>query len=217
VPLSRNRKAIVSLMTASAAIPQFGIDAEADLTELIALRGDGADFSVGDAVLRASALCLRAHPELNASFDAEAVVRHANVNLGLGIIGPEGLMVVVLRDADRLSISEIATERRRLISAADRGELRGDEVLGATFVISNLGPAGVVRFQALLVPPAAAILAVGKVQDRVRLTNTGIDGFSALTVCLSCDHRVVDGFEAALFLETFTTLLGQPTRLLAGN
>ena len=90
-------------------------------------------------------------------------------------------------------------------------------MLGATFVISNLGPAGVVRFQALLVPPAAAILAVGKVQDRVRLTNTGIAGFSALTVCLTCDHRVVDGFEAALFLETFTTVLGQPARLLAGN
>ena len=108
MPLSRNRKAIVSLMTASAAIPQFGIDAEADLTELMALRDDGADFSVGDAVLRASALCLRAHPELNASFGAETVVRHANVNLGLGIIGPEGLMVVVIRDADRLSITEIA-------------------------------------------------------------------------------------------------------------
>jgi pyruvate dehydrogenase E2 component (dihydrolipoamide acetyltransferase) len=204
-------------MTASATIPQFGIDVEPDLSELLALRDDGLDLSVGDAVLRASALALRAHPELNASFDADAVVRHAHVNLGLGIIGPEGLMVVVLRDADRLSISDIATERRRLASAAEEGELRGEEVLGATFVVSNLGPAGVVRFQALLVPPAAAILAVGKVQDRVRRTETGVESFSALTVCLTCDHRVVDGLEAALFLDTFSTLLGQPSRLLEGN
>lgn len=217
LPLSRNRRAIASLMTASAAIPQFGIDADVDLTELLALREGEGGFSLGDPVIRAAALALRAHPELNASFDDDAVVRHTRVNLGLGIIGPEGLMVVVVRDPDRLSIREVASERRRLAEAAEQGTLRGDEVMGATFVISNLGPAGVSRFQALLVPPAAAILAVGAVHEQVRFTEGGVEAFSALTVCLTCDHRVVDGLEGARFLETFTTLLEQPAQLLAGD
>lgn len=201
-------------MTASASIPQFGIDADVDLTKLVALRDAEAVFSIGDAIIRASALALRAHPDLNASFDDDAVVRHAGVDLGLGIIGSEGLMLVVMRGADRLSMSAVGAERRRLAEAAKQGKLRGDEVMGATFVISNLGPAGVSRFQALLVPPAAAILAVGTAQDRLRLTEGRVESFQALTVCLTCDHRVVDGLDGARFLQTFTALLEQPVQLL---
>jgi pyruvate dehydrogenase E2 component (dihydrolipoamide acetyltransferase) len=215
LPLSRNRRAIASLMTASASIPQFGVDADVDISELVALRENEAGFSIGDAVFRGTALALRAHPELNASFDKDAVVRHAQGNIGLGIIGPEGLMVVVVRDADRLSIEELAAERRRLADAADHGELRAEEVFGATLVISNLGPAGVARFHALLVPPAAAILAVGTVQDRVRLAEAGVEAFSAITLCLTCDHRVVDGLDGARFLKTLTALLERPSQLLS--
>jgi pyruvate dehydrogenase E2 component (dihydrolipoamide acetyltransferase) len=218
LPLSRNRRAIASLMTASAAIPQFGIDVDVDLTKLLALRdAEETVFSIGDAIIRAASLALRAHPDLNASFDDDAVVRHADVDLGLGIIGPEGLMVVVMRGADRLSMSEVGAERRRLAEAAEQGKLRGDEVMGATFVISNMGPAGVSRFQALLVPPTAAIIAVGTAQDRVRLTEGRIEGFQALTVCLTCDHRVVDGLDGARFLQTFTALLEQPVQLLGSD
>lgn len=215
--MSRNRRAIAALMAASASIPQFGLDADVDVTELLELRKENGDFSLGDAVTRAAALALRAHPELNASFDDDTIVRHGSVNLGLGIIGPEGLIVVVVREADRLSIAELATERRRLADAAEQGELRGEEVIGATFVISNLGPAGIARFQALLVPPSAAILAVGAVRERLRLTGAGVEGFSALTFCLTCDHRVVDGLDGARFLETLTNLLEQPAVLLAGD
>jgi pyruvate dehydrogenase E2 component (dihydrolipoamide acetyltransferase) len=214
MPLSRNRRAIASLMTTSASIPQFGIDAEADVTELAALRGRESTFSISDAVARATALSLRAHPELNASFDEDAVVRHSHVHLGVGIIGPEGLMVVVFRDADSLSLDELAAERIRLSEAAREGKLRGEEVLGATFVISNLGPAGVPRFQALLVPPAAAILAVGAAQERLRLAEAGVERFSSLTLCLTCDHRVVDGLDGARFLQTLKGLLEQPQQLV---
>ena len=83
-------------------------------------------------------------------------------------------------------------------------------------MISNLGPAGVARFQALLVPPSAGILAVGD-SERLRVTESGVEGFSALTLCLTCDHRVVDGLDGARFLETLTILLEQPARLLAGD
>jgi len=215
LPLSRNRRAIASLMTMSASIPQFGLDADVDITELTALREGEQAFSLGDAVVRATALALRAHPELNATFDDDAVVRLGHVHLGLGIIGPQGLMVVVFRDADTLSLEELAAERRRLDEAAREGTLRGEEVLGATFVISNLGPAGVRRFQALLVPPAAAILAVGAVQERLRFVEAGVERFSSLTVCLTCDHRVVDGLDGARFLQTLTEMLEQPQQLVA--
>jgi len=201
-------------MTASASIPQFGIDADADITGLVALREEERTFSLSDAVARAAALSLRGHPELNATFDDDAVVRHGHVHLGVGIIGPEGLMVVVFRDADSLSLEQLAAERTRLSEAARDGKLRGEEVLGATFVISNLGPAGVPRFQALLVPPAAAILAVGAVQDRLRLGDAGVERFSSLTVCLTCDHRVVDGLDGARFLQTLTGLLERPEQLV---
>lgn len=214
MPLSRNRRAIASLMTSSAVIPQFGIDAHVDITNLDALRAHERSFSISDAVLRATALALRAHPELNASFDEEAVVRHAHVHLGLGIVGPEGLLVVVVRDADRLSLEELATERARLADAAQAGKLRGEEVLGATFVVSNLGPAGVVRFQALVVPPAAAILAVGAVEDRLRLRDGSVERFPSLTLCLSCDHRVVDGLDGARFLQTLSDSLERPGQLI---
>jgi pyruvate dehydrogenase E2 component (dihydrolipoamide acetyltransferase) len=215
LPLSRNRRAIASLMTMSASIPQFGIDADVDVTELAALREREQAFSISDAIARATALALRSHPELNASFDDEAVVRHGHVHLGLGIIGPEGLILVVFRHADTLSLAELAAERGRLGEAAREGTLRGEEVLGATFVISNLGPAGVRRFQALLVPPAAAILAVGAVQERLRFGEAGVERYSSLTLCLTCDHRVVDGVDGARFLQTLTGLLERPEQLVA--
>ena len=214
LPLSRNRRAIAALMTKSASIPQFGIDAEVDVTELAVLREGKRTFSISDAVVGATALSLRAHPELNASFDDEAIVRHGHVHVGLGIIGPDGLIVVVFRDADGLSLEELAAERGRLSDAAREGKLRGEEVMGATFVISNLGPIGVPRFQALLVPPAAAILAVGGTQDRLRLGDAGgVESFSSLTLCLTCDHRVVDGLDGARFLRTLAELLEQPEKL----
>jgi pyruvate dehydrogenase E2 component (dihydrolipoamide acetyltransferase) len=217
LPLSRNRRAIASLMTTSASIPQFGLDVDVDVTHLAALREqEEATFSVSDAVVRAAALSLRAHPVLNASIDEDSVVQHARVHVGLGIIGPDGLIVVVFRDADDLSLEAVAAERVRLGNAAREGRLRGEEVLGSTFVISNLGPAGVARFQALLVPPAAAILAVGALQDRLRLTEAGVERYSSLTLCLTCDHRVVDGLDGARFLRTLADLLERPQGLAAG-
>ncbi len=201
-------------MTASASVPQFALDAHVDLTELAALRAAGPSFSFGDAVARAAALALALHPELNSSFDGDCIVRHGSVALGIGTIGPEGLLVVVVRGADRLTLEELAFERKRLAAAAREGTLRGEEVLGATFVVSNLGPAGVPRFQALVVPPAVGILAIGAVETRLRLVSDRVESYPALTLCLSCDHRVVDGLEAARFLETLVGELERPAQAL---
>jgi pyruvate dehydrogenase E2 component (dihydrolipoamide acetyltransferase) len=213
VPLTRNRRAIASLMTASAAVPQFSVDANVDLTELAAGRAAGTSFSYGDAVARAATLALIAHPELNTSFDGDCIVRHGNVHMGMGTLGPDGLLVVVVRNAERLTLEQLASERRRLANAAEEGSLRGDEVLGATFVVSNLGPAGVPHFQALVVPPVAAILAIGAVDTRLRLVDEQVRAYPALTLCLSCDHRVVDGMDAARFLGTLVRELEQPVEI----
>lgn len=212
IPLSRTRRAIAAVMTASASVPQFAVDAYVDLSALASARLAGETISYGDAIMGATARALRVHPELNASFDEDAVIRHAQVNLGLGIMGPDGLLVVVLRDADRLPVSEIAAERQRLTAAAAAGTLRGEEVVGSTFVVSNLGPAGVPRFQALLVPPSAGILAVGAVEQRLRLVEQ-VEQYPALTLCLTCDHRVVDGADAARFLDTVVEQLERPESL----
>lgn len=214
VPLTRNRRAIATVMTASAAVPQFSVDAHVDVSELAAARAAGASFSYGDAVVRAATLALVAHPELNASFADDCIVRHGNVNMGIGTLGPDGLLVVVVRNAERLTLDELASERRRLAGAAEAGSLRGDEVLGATFVVSNLGPAGVQRFQALVVPPTAGILAIGAVDTRLRLSDEQVGAYPALTLCLSCDHRVVDGMDAARFLGTLVRELERPVRIL---
>lgn len=214
VPLTRNRRAIASVMTISAGVPQFSVDAHVDLTELAAARAAGTSFSYGDAVVRAAVRALVAHPELNASFDGDGIIRHGHVHMGIGTLGPDGLLVVVVRNAERLTLEEVGTERRRLANAAEEGSLRGDEVLGATFVVSNLGPAGVPRFQALVVPPAAAILAIGAVETRLRLVDEQVRAYPALTLCLSCDHRVVDGMDAARFLQTLVRELEQPVQVL---
>jgi len=190
-PLSRMRKAIVKAMTASAAIPQFGIEMSLDMAPLAAARGRvdaGRRPSVVDALVASSARALVDHPHVNASFTEEGIVRHEQVNVAIALALDEGLISPVVMDADRRSIEELAAERKRLTAAAQEGTLTPEEILSGTFTISNLGPLGVRRFNALIVPPQAAILAVGTVED------------GQMSLTLTVDHRPLDGAPAALFL-----------------
>jgi pyruvate dehydrogenase E2 component (dihydrolipoamide acetyltransferase) len=179
-------------MSASAAIPQFTIESDADLRALGVLRdGLGADRRPGyaDVLTAACARALLEHPRINASFDGDAIVEHGEVNVGIAIAVEDGLVAPAVMGADTRTIPELAAERRRLTQAAEAGVLTPADLLSATFTISNLGPLGVRRFRALVVPPQAAILAVGRLCD---------DGRMSLS--LSCDHRVLDGAPAARFL-----------------
>lgn len=193
IPLTRMRKAIVRSMTASAAIPQFTLDAEFGLAPARALLAELASEpdrpSLSDVLVAAAALALRRHPRVNASFDEDAIVEHGEVNVCLAVAVEEGLLAPVIRGADRRTLPGIAAERRRLTAAATAGSIDPADLFDGTFTISNLGPFGIPRFRALVVPPQAAILAVG---------SAGADG--SLRVALSCDHRVVDGAPAARFL-----------------
>ncbi len=186
VPLDPMRRAIAALMTLSASVPQFTLEATAEV---------GSPESLSDLVVAACARALREHPGLNASFDGDAIVEHENVNVGIAVSVERGLLVPVIRQADRLSLPELRAERERLTAAALGAKISAGDLTGATFTISNLGPLGIERFRALVVPPQAAILAVGAAQE------------GRLALSLSCDHRVVDGAPGARFLRRVVELL----------
>jgi pyruvate/2-oxoglutarate dehydrogenase complex dihydrolipoamide acyltransferase (E2) component len=199
--LSKHRDAIVRLTTLSASIPQFPVALDVDLTAIDRVRArDPERPSYTDIVSTAAARLLRRHPMLNASFDGDAIVEHAEINLGLALDTPRGLTVVVVRAADRLSLRAFRDERVRLTVAAGEGRLRAVELTGATFAISNLGPLGIHSFQAMLVPPMAAVLAIGGVRERPFAKDGVVSATRGVSLCLTCDHRVIDGAAAARFL-----------------
>jgi pyruvate dehydrogenase E2 component (dihydrolipoamide acetyltransferase) len=210
IPLTRMRKAIVNSMGASAAVPQFTLEFEADLTALSSVRAQLKDANVRlsytDVLIAASAGGLRAHPRINASFTDDGIVEHGRINIGLAIHLPDGLITPAVLDADRLSLLEIASERQRLTASASAGTLTPQEVLNTTFTISNLGTVGVRRFRALVVPPQSAILAVGTVTQSLHIS-----------LSLSCDHRVIDGMPAALFLRELVAYLEHPGWVLTAS
>lgn len=190
-PLSRMRKAIAKAMSASAAVPQFAVEMELDVGILAAARQAVAKErrpSYADALTASVARALRDHRDMNSSLTDEGIVAHADVNVALAVAIDGGLISPVIVGADKRSISELAAERARITAAAKEGTLTPEEILSATFTISNLGPLGVRRFNGLVVPPQAGILAVGTIED------------GKMVLTLSVDHRLIDGAPAALFL-----------------
>jgi pyruvate dehydrogenase E2 component (dihydrolipoamide acetyltransferase) len=222
VPLTRLRSAIGRRMTASKQqVPHFYLTANLDAGHLMSMRADMNDalpesnkLSVNDFIVRAAALALRQFPNLNASLEGDAIVRHGDVNIGMAVAVPDGLLTVVLRQADQKSVPQIAQEARPLFERARDGKVRPEDIEGSTFTVSNLGMFDVDNFIAIINPPEAAILAVGSVQD----VPVAIDGDLAvgkrLKVTLAADHRVTDGAEAARWLQGFRTFIEHPVRLL---
>jgi pyruvate dehydrogenase E2 component (dihydrolipoamide acetyltransferase) len=158
--------------------------------------------SYADVVVAAVARALADHPQLNASFAEDAILVHTVCNVAIGIALADGLIAPAIRGADTLDLAAIAAERRRLTAAAEGGSLTPEEIFSPTFTVSNLGPFGVRRFRALVVPPQAAILALG-----------ALTASSEISLSLSCDHRVVDGAPAARFLGDVVERLQAPAWL----
>jgi pyruvate dehydrogenase E2 component (dihydrolipoamide acetyltransferase) len=204
--LSKMRRAIVASMGLSAQIPQFTLERWVNLADAGAVRDDlraaGVRASWEDMLVAASARALRAHPGVNASFDEDGIVEHPEINVGIATSLADGLVSPAIMNADGRSFDGLIAERKRLREGAAAGRLRGVELFGATFSISNLGPYGVDRFRALVIPPQAAILAAGRVLER--------SGAPQIALSLSCDHRVLDGAPAAQFLGTVCELLEDP-------
>jgi pyruvate dehydrogenase E2 component (dihydrolipoamide acetyltransferase) len=160
-----------------------------------------------DLIVRAVARTLARHPRLNASWAGGNIVVHPEINVALAVAVENAVVTGVIPQTDRTPVGEIALRRRDLLQRATVGRLRPEDVAGATFTVSNLGMYEVDAFTAIIVPPQAAILAVGAVVDRV----VAIDGAPAvrpmLTLTLSCDHRIVDGARAAEFLRDLVVAL----------
>jgi pyruvate dehydrogenase E2 component (dihydrolipoamide acetyltransferase) len=204
-PLTRMRRIIAERLTLSATtIPTFTVTAAADVTGLLDLRrelkADGVDLSVTDYVLSAVAQSLAEFPDVNARTDGASVWPRRRVHLGLAVSLPAGLVVPVIRDADRLSVHGLHAAADRLATDAREGKLGPDELTGSTFTVSNLGMFGVDEFTAIINPGESGILAVGSAQPTPVAIHGGISVRSIMKLTLTADHRMVDGELGARFL-----------------
>jgi len=175
----------------------------------------GVRPSYNTLLIKAVAKALRKHPNLNATLEGEDKVRLLkDVNICLAVATEEGLVTPVVHHADEKSIAEIESDVRRLVEKAREGRLEADDLKGGTFTITNLGIFGVDAFMAIINPPQAAILAVGRIADRAVVVDGKVEARPVATLTLSFDHRIVDGAPAAQFLAYIKELLEEPARLL---
>ncbi len=169
-----------------------------------------------DLIVRAAALALAEHPEVNVSFDGQNVTYHAQANVGVAVdLGPGGLIVPVVRDAGRLGVGEIGAAIRALVEKARGGALTPSDVEGGTFTVTNLGMYGIDAFTPILNPPESAILGVGAISDRPVVEGDRVVAGKEMVLSLTHDHRIIDGAPAAAFLATVARYLEQPYSLLS--
>jgi pyruvate dehydrogenase E2 component (dihydrolipoamide acetyltransferase) len=165
-------------------------------------------------LVKAAALALMRHPEINVSYAGDRLRQHATIDVGIAVGLEEGLISPVLRDCGPRTLDNISTELRELIERARSRRLQPEEYTGATFSISNLGMFDVENFIAVLMPPEAAALAVGAIRSLPVAEAGGIAVKRRMKVTLSCDHRALDGVQAAKFLQEFKRVMEHPQELL---
>jgi pyruvate dehydrogenase E2 component (dihydrolipoamide acetyltransferase) len=226
VPLSMMRKTIAKrLLQGKNEAPHFYLKQSASMEQMLEWREKLnkdreakklSRISINDMMILAVSRALRDHPGVNASWQGDFIVEYGQINVAMAVALPGGLVTPVIRNADQLSLSEISQCAKDLGSRAKDGKLTNDDYAGGTFTISNLGMTGIEEFTAIINPPQAAILAIGKtmlvpwvkgsgelgVQNRVKLT-------------LSCDHRVIDGMVGALFMETLVKYIETPVLMFS--
>jgi pyruvate dehydrogenase E2 component (dihydrolipoamide acetyltransferase) len=199
-PLTRMRRAVAEAMTRSVReAPQFSISRDVDMTAASARR-TAAGVSYTDVILAAAAGALRAHPRLRSRYDGDATVTSEKIDVGIAVALDAGLIVPVVRDADRKDLVALRSEREALEAAVRSGHARADAFGGAAITVSNLGTFGVDGFTAIVNPPEASILAVGRVADRVVAVNGAPAVRPMVSLTLTVDHRVADGADAARYL-----------------
>lgn len=220
-PLSRMRQTIARRMAESKrTVPHFELTIDIDMAEALKLRKalnevlEGAKITVTDLIVKAAALALKKHPELNASYAGEKVRLYKRISIGIAVALEEGLVTPVVTDCDIKPLQEIAKEAHEKAERARAGKLKPEDVVQGTFTVSNLGMFDVEQFTAIINPPEAAILAVGSLEKRPIVKEGEIVVSDRMKVTLGIDHRVVDGAQAARFLQTFKHLLEQPLQLL---
>jgi pyruvate dehydrogenase E2 component (dihydrolipoamide acetyltransferase) len=221
VPLSQMRKTIAKRLVQSLGpIPTYYLTAEADMERVaeardaLIARDEKGKFSFNDVVIRATASALRLHPWVNAWWMDHQVRQWHDVHIGVAVAIDEGLITPIIRHADRKSLREIAAEVRTLAGRAREKKLAPDEYTGATFSVSNLGMFGIDEFTAIINPPEAAILAVGRIEPKPVVMDGAVVVRRRMRITMSCDHRVIDGATGAAFLKTLVDMLENPLALV---
>jgi pyruvate dehydrogenase E2 component (dihydrolipoyllysine-residue acetyltransferase) len=217
---TRTQRLIARRMAeAKATIPHFQVQTDAAMDAAIAFRAElkgileGEAPSLNDLVVKASALALRGHERVNGSYVDGAFELHERVNVGVAVAAEDALLVPVVRDAAAKSLGQIARETRLLAERVRLGHLTPPELSGATFTVSNLGMYGMTQIVPVIDPPQAAILGVGALREVLALRDGEVAQSTLMTLTLSCDHRILHGADAALFLAEIKDLLEAPLQL----
>lgn len=220
VPVTQMRKTIARRLSESLfTAPHFYLTMTIDMDACVAARTrinetSKTKISFNDMVLKATAVALKQHPKVNSSWLGDTIRINHHVNIGVAVAVDEGLLVPVVRFADSLSLSQIATQVKDYAQRAKDKKLQPADWEGSTFTISNLGMFGIDQFTAIINPPDACILAVGGISQVPVVKNGAVVPGNIMKVTLSCDHRVVDGATGAAFLQTLKSLLEEPLRML---
>ena len=220
VPVSQMRKTIAKRLAESKfTAPHFYLTKEIKMDAVLSARKRMNEYtenriSINDIIIKATAVALKSHPNVNSSWLGDKIRRNHHVHIGVAVAIDDGLLVPVVRFADSKSLSQIGAEVRELAGKAKTKELQPKDWEGNTFTISNLGAFGIDEFTAIVNPPDACILAIGSSKETVIVENGEMRAGHVMKVTLSCDHRAVDGVTGANFLQTFADLLEEPVRLL---
>ena len=215
-PLSQMRKTIASRLSQSKfTAPHFYLTSEVDVENLISLRQNinqtlDEKISFNDIIIKAVAFSLRKHPNINVSWSEDNIILNENINIGVAIAVDEGLLVPVIKNADKNSILDISNKIKDFAERSRNKKINLEELSGNTFTVSNLGMFGNDEFTAIINPPDACILAVGAIKQKPIVKNNEIAIGNIMKVTLSSDHRLVDGAEGAKFLKTLKTVLESP-------
>ncbi len=219
-PISQMRKVIAKRLAESKfTAPHFYLTIEMNMDRAIDMRNSlkelgEAKISYNDMVVKASALALREHPNVNSSWMGDVIRRNKHIHIGIAVAVDDGLLVPVVRFTDGKAMDEIGAEVRVLAEKAKNKKLQPSEWEGNTFTISNLGMFGIEEFTAIVNPPDSCILAVGGIRQVPIVKNGKVVPGNVMKVTLSCDHRVVDGATGAAFLNTFKTYMENPVAML---
>ena len=221
IPLTGMRETIARrLQEAKQTVPHYRLVADASVDDLLTLRGrlnaspPGARITVNDMLVKACALALMAVPECNIQFDGRVVRRFRNADIVVAVALEDGLITPVVRAANLKSIVKISEEIRDLTKRAKSGRLKNNEYSGGTLTISNLAMYGIRQFDAIINPPQAAIVAVGRAAQRVVVRASAPAVATILTLSLSCDHRVIDGALGARLIENIVRFIEAPAMLI---
>jgi len=222
--LSRVEKIMAERMEESKReIPHFYLTVEVDFSEVVKLRGDLLEefeeekkvhLTYTDFIIKACARALKKFPKVNSHYKDGKIITFSNVNLGLAVARENGLVVPVIKDADKKDIFEIAEKREELVKKAVDDKLSLEDIEGGTFTLSNLGMMGIKNFMAIINPPQVCILATGKIEEKVIANEEEIVVAPVMEMTLSCDHRVVDGYLGSKFLQEVKKGLEKPALLL---